>query len=123
MWKGILLAAAALPLAGCATQFLEAAERECSALALDGKDHADCVQASYGRRMARLQSIQQGLSSASAIHNSGMPAAPPATPAPIRPARFLQSSYINGMNRICVYNTLNGTEITTISSMQFCPLQ
>lgn len=43
-------------------------------------------------------------------------------PAPQASGRFYRGERIDGMNKLCFYNTLNGTEVITIQSVQLCPL-
>lgn len=35
---------------------------------------------------------------------------------------FLSYEYISGMNKICVYDCIDGQRAITISSLSFCPL-
>lgn len=36
---------------------------------------------------------------------------------------FLQSSYVSGLNRVCVYKSSTGTVVITIPVAQVCPVQ
>lgn len=35
---------------------------------------------------------------------------------------FLQSEYVSGMNRICIYSCISGTRAITVSAVALCPI-
>lgn len=42
-------------------------------------------------------------------------------PAP-QAARYYKGTYVSGLNRICIYSTVNGDENITIPAAKICPL-
>ena len=120
MLKVLLLSVAVLSLAGCAQQFMRAAQSECAAFGYskDSPEYAECVERQY---QANQSNYQERLGRASAIMNSGSQT--PTTYAPPRAGgRFLQRSYVDGFNRICVYETIQGQEVITIGATELCPI-
>lgn len=65
---------------------------------------------------------------AAAIHNAGMPGAQgysggtPPPPQQVRPARFFVRSFVSGLNRVCVYNSMGSEVYETIPATSICPL-
>lgn len=48
---------------------------------------------------------------------------PADTPTPSQAGfRRLKSSYVSGMNRICVYSAVGGDQVATVASVERCPL-
>ncbi|WP_129793918.1 hypothetical protein [Sphingosinicella sp. CPCC 101087] len=121
----LLLVALAIPIAGCAKHWIQTAKNECTQFGfVEGTtEHAECVQRQFqAQDVAR---IQRRLADAVEENQSRMP---PREPAPMLgignppAARFLQRDHIDGMNRICVYDTLQGQEAVTISATRLCPI-
>lgn len=60
---------------------------------------------------------------AASIINAGTPGLAPAQPMqPMRPARFYVRSFVSGMNRICVYNSMGSEVYVTIGAAEICPI-
>lgn len=117
--RKLLIALAALPLGGCAGTILKGAQADCVKFGFqpDTPRYADCVQERFTTR-------QQGLQRALAGMGSSMQNSAQATPMqPVyRAPRFLKSSYVSGMNRICLYDSMGSTEAVTIGAAQICPI-
>lgn len=41
---------------------------------------------------------------------------------PIMPNGILQSSYVSGLNRICVYDRMGSQNVITIGLAEMCPI-
>lgn len=116
----ILATGAISPLTGCAHQFLAQAQNQCSAFGftLGTNEYASCVQQQYAAGQARFQ---QGLANAQQSIGQNSYSNPTSGGASMGTA-FLRSSYISGMNRICIYNRMGSQFVTTIGSAEICPL-
>jgi hypothetical protein len=124
MWKPLLLATIAMLLPSCAAQFERAAEAACTPAAGDKNAYQDCVNSEYARRVERAQRIARGIAAATEPYSARATPLQPTTSAPQRRSiRFLRSSYVSGMNRICVYDNMGSEEHVTIGAAEMCPIQ
>lgn len=135
--KKWLMMLALLGLPGCAEQMMAQAEKECArfGFALGSAEHSSCMQESYGRQQAQLQDYlaaqqaaqQQQNATNAALMQSMMqrPAGPDASgyqASNIELYGIYQSSYIDGLNRICVYDKMGSRYVLTVASHQLCPI-
>lgn len=119
--KRIFLAAASLAtLAGCASF---PSETDIAAKCGNDMDcRRDMIQSAEMARqefMQRVGAAGQALSQGSASPSFG-PSLSPASPPP--PIGFLERNYVDGMNRICVYNSMGSQYVVTVPSASLCPL-
>jgi hypothetical protein len=78
------------------------------------------VQQQY---QANQTNMQQRFLNASRIMNEGTPSSStPTYGGTAGGTGFLKSSYVSGMNRICVYNRLGSAYVMTIGAAEICPL-
>lgn len=127
----LILLLLALPLSGCAAQMMETASQECAAfgLAVGSGEYASCVERRFAAQQEAFQSAvaqqsaiqQQAADDNNAILQSQMEFNRTSITPPVRPRGFLKGSYVNGLNRICVYDDLGSEYVLTVGSSQLCP--
>lgn len=117
MFRAGLFAAAAVALAGCASD-AEIAQRDdasCSAMGaqIGTPAYVNCRAAMASQRAANRQLLAARLYAAgSALMDVAPPpqVEQPATPIPA------------GFTKVCTYNTITGQRAVTVGSLDFCPL-
>lgn len=70
----------------------------------------------FGDRAARAAAIINAGTPGATAYSGGTP-----QPSP-QPARFFVRSFVSGMNRICVYNSMGSEVFETIPATSICPL-
>lgn len=109
-----LIVAGTLLLGGCSMR--EAAEKACGKLGHSPStfEYNECVERSVEKRQRTMRAIAAGLGGAAASSQPQMQQT--------QHARFFKGEYTSGLNKICLYSTVNGTEAMTIPVTQLCPL-
>lgn len=114
-----LVVAGTLLLGGCSMR--EAAETACGKLGHipSTYEYDACVERSVEKRQRTMRAIAAGMGGAA---EAGRAQTQQMMYAPTH-ARFYKGEYLSGMNKICLYDTVNGTEAMTISAAQVCPIR
>lgn len=115
-----LVVAAALSQSGCAEHLMNRAQETCSTYGFvpGTTEYATCVQRDFERRQAGIQR---------AIQNMSQQGQAPAQQAPVgggtaQGVAFFKTSYVSGMNRICLYNRLGSQVAYTVGATDLCPM-
>lgn len=116
--RSLVTSIACLALSGCMTPPYEDIAAHCAADDLPEKCEVRSIENWQIRRAAIADSLGR---MGQAMRDS--PAPQSGSPVPHRgsPGIGSPTSYVDGMNRICLYNTIRGQEAVTIGAAQICP--
>jgi hypothetical protein len=102
-------------LAGCASMPSEADMADKCGDDMDcRRDMIQSAEIARQEFMQRIGAAGRALSESSASADYSQPASPP--------IGFLERHYVDGFNRVCVYNSMGSEYMVTISSASLCPL-
>jgi hypothetical protein len=115
MWKLLIVTSASLTLAGCGGMFMDDAKSDCAQFGYKAgtAEFDECAKQRYDRK---LDHIHDDVSAAGEIVGNE-----PSASTERRP-RYLDSVYIDGPNRICLYDNNGSQERITVPKTQTCPL-
>jgi len=119
MKRVFLLATSSAVLAGCvALPSEDDMAAKCGNDMQCRRDMIHSAEIAHQEMMSRISAAGEALSNSSSSSSFNQPAPPAAS----RPAGFLERQYVDGVNRICVYNSMGSEYIVTINSTSLCPL-